>query len=606
MCGIAGYIGKVKQEASIIKASLQSMENRGPDFQHAVNFKIAETYIYLLHARLGIIDLDARSNQPFTIEHATIVFNGEIYNYIELKEELIKRGIRLKTQSDTEVLLHYYLIYGEDCVRFFEGMWSFAIYDSKKQNLFLSRDRFGEKPLYIYQSNDGIYFASETSTLKIFAKQNFSANKRQLLRYLVNGHKSIYKHQETFYNEVTEIDLATNVIIPPNLSTRVSKYWKPSFSMNSNLKLADAIDQTREHLIRTTKLRLRSDVPLAFCLSGGVDSAGITSIAAKELNYDVSSFSIIDTDARYNELDNIQATINDTGCKNVKVKLDPKANYLEHLKELVRYHDAPVSTISYFVHSLLIQEMNERGYKISISGTGADEIFTGYYDHFNLHLYEMRNLPNFDQYVADWKKYPASFVRNPDLQNPQLYFDNENYREHIYLNNDLFSSMLNNSFKESFIEENYTPSLLRNRMLNELFHEVVRVILHEDDLNSMMYSIENRSPFLDSKLVEFAYSIPHEHLIKNGYAKYILREALSGILNDTVRLSREKKGFNASINSIIDFENPQHIDFILDDSAIFEVVNKQKIEQFIKQKDFPNSYKKFLFNFINAKIFLEN
>ena len=140
--------------------------------------------------------------------------------------------------------------------------------------------------------------------------------------------------------------------------------------------------------------------------------------------------------------------------------------------------------------------------------------------------------------------------------------------------------------------------------MNEMFHEVVRVILHEDDLNSMFYSLENRSPFLDKDLFEFVNTIPSKYLIKNGYAKNLLRSSMKGILNDKVRLDREKKGFNASINSIIDFNNKEHIDYILDDSKIFEFVKKAKIEKLLKAKEYSNSFKKFLFNFINAKIFI--
>ena len=142
-------------------------------------------------------------------------------------------------------------------------------------------------------------------------------------------------------------------------------------------------------------------------------------------------------------------------------------------------------------------------------------------------------------------------------------------------------------------------------MMNEMFHEVVRVILHEDDLNSMKYSIENRSPFLDRNLFDYANSIPSKFLIKNGYAKYLLRESMRGILNDKVRLSREKKGFNASINSIIDFDNSEHIHFILEDSPVYELVDRKKIIDLIKRKEFTNSFEKFLFNFINVKLFLE-
>jgi asparagine synthase (glutamine-hydrolysing) len=331
----------------------------------------------------------------------------------------------------------------------------------------------------------------------------------------------------------------------------------------------------------------------------------LVSIAAKEFNSTVQTFSIIDQDPRYDERDHIQATIDDTGCACTQIMLDPNENYKDRLVDLVAYHDAPVATISYLVHSILSQEIAGDGYRISMSGTAADELFTGYYDHFNLHLYEMRNHPRFTEFKEDWEREVRGFVRHPGFRKHDLYFDDPTIRDHIYLNNDVFRSFLKDDFNEPFTETRYTGKLLRNRMMNELFHEVVRVILHEDDLNSMRYSVENRSPFLDKRLFDFAYSIPDEHLIKDGYNKYILRSAMKGILNDKVRLNREKKGFNASLNSVFDFTNPDHVAFFLDDSPIFELFKKEAIEKVIKQKEFPNSYKKFLFNFINAKIFLE-
>jgi asparagine synthase (glutamine-hydrolysing) len=335
-----------------------------------------------------------------------------------------------------------------------------------------------------------------------------------------------------------------------------------------------------------------------------VDSASLVSLAAKEFNYDVTTFSIIDNDKRYNELDNIESTVNDIGCKSFKVKLDSNNDNITRLENLVKYHDAPVATISYFIHSLISEAISSKGFKISISGTGADEIFTGYYDHFNLHLNEIKNDKDFETYLLDWKSQTLQYVRHPDLRKHDLYFENPNLRNHIYLNNNYFSDFLKTPFKEEFKEFNYTPSLLRNRMMNEMFHEVVRVILHEDDLNSMFYSLENRSPFLDKDLFEFVYSIPSKLLIKNGYAKKLLRTSMQGVLNNKVRLDREKKGFNASINSIINFNNKEHLDYILDDSKIFEFVKKDKIESLLKAKEYSNSFKKFLFNFINTKIFI--
>lgn len=604
MCGIAGYIGKSPLEKKQIIDTINVMKNRGPDHQDFISFSSSDFFVTLVHSRLSIIDLDARSNQPFLHKHCVLVFNGEIYNYLEIRKELVSLGATFKTESDTEVLIQSYLYFGEECVNKFEGMWSFALFDKIENKLFLSRDRFAEKPLYYYESNQGFYFSSEIKAIKQLSGNKFSINNNHLYRYLVNGHKSLYKTSQTFYNEIEELSFASNLVISSN-GAKKYKYWEPTYCPKK-ISENDAIDGIKYFLKKSLKLRLRSDVPLAFCLSGGVDSASLVSLAAKELNYDVSTFSIIDSDDRYNELENIQSTVNDIGCKNYKFKLASNDDNISRLEKLVKYHDAPISTISYFVHSILSEAISSKGFKISISGTAADEIFTGYYDHFNLHFKEIRYDQDFNSYLNDWKSFPYKYIRNPFFKKHDLYFGNPDFRDHIYLNNKQFSDYLKQPFQESFLETNYSNSLLRNRMMNELFHEVVRVILHEDDLNSMFYSLENRSPFLDRELFEFAYSIPSKLLIKNGYAKYLLRESMSGVLNDKVRLEREKKGFNASINSIIDFNNQQHIDYILDDSKVFDFVKKEKIESLLFKKEYPNSFNKFLFNFINTKIFLEN
>ena len=602
MCGIAGYIGKSPIQKKQILDTISVMKNRGPDHQDYISFSNGEFFVTLIHSRLSIIDLDSRSNQPFFDKHCILVFNGEIYNYLEIRKELENLGAIFKTSSDTEVLIKSYLHFGEECVNKFEGMWSFALFDKIENKLFLSRDRFAEKPLYYFESNQGIYFSSEIKAIKQLSGNKLSVNNNHLYRYLVNGHKSLYKTNQTFYKDIKELDFASNLIISNN-DVKNYKYWKPVYSPKK-ISESDAIEGIKYFLKRSLRLRLRSDVPLAFCLSGGVDSASLVSLAAKELNYDVSTFSIIDSDVRYNELENIHATVNDIGCKNFQFKLDSKDDNISRLEKLVKYHDAPVATISYFVHSILSEAISSKGFKISISGTAADEIFTGYYDHFNLHFNEIRYDQDFNSYLNDWKSFPCNYIRNPFLKKYDLYFENPNLRDHIYLNNRQFSDYLKQPFQESFLETNYSDSLLRNRMMNEVFHEVVRVILHEDDLNSMCYSLENRSPFLDKELFEFAYSIPSKLLIKNGYAKYLLRESMSGILNDKVRLDREKKGFNASINSIIDFNNKEHIDYILDESKVFDFVKKEKIESLLMKKEYSNSFKKFLFNFLNVKIFL--
>ena len=603
MCGIAGYIGKEKIPKDVINKTLALMKQRGPDYQRSICFQEENRNIVLLHSRLSIIDLDKRSNQPFTLEHATVVFNGEIYNYVELREELEDLGYTFQTESDTEVLLKSYLAFGEKCVEKFEGMWSFAIYDSNAKRLFLSRDRFAEKPLYYFETSDGLYFGSEIKFLSSLAKQRFSVNHQHLLRYLVNGYRSLYKQSQTFFCEVQEVPYAANMIINDRGQKYLDKYWYP-VSNKKDLTLDEAVEGVRERLLKSMKFRLRADVPLAFCLSGGIDSSSLVSIAVKKFNCDVATFSILDKDGRYNETDNIKATIEDLGCRHTLIDLE-YGNTLAKLKELVKYHDAPVATISYLVHSYLSEAIHANGYRVAFSGTAADELFTGYYDHYYLHLYQMRNHRDYCRYLDDWKEHVSKVVRNPFFQDPEMYHKNPNMRQHIYLNNDVFRSYLKVPFEEEFIEEEMDLSLLRNRMMNELFNEVIPVLLHEDDLNSMKYSIENRSPFLDTELFEFACSIPEENLITNGYAKYVLRQAMDGILNDKVRQDRRKKGFNASITSVVDFDDDETKDYLLSDSPIYDWIKRDKMISYFQVDTKEDSVNKFLFSFINAKMFLE-
>ena len=607
MCGIAGYFCKEQVRVSLIHKTLNIMKNRGPDNQDFRLFRTSgkERFVGLLHSRLSIIDLEPRSNQPFTIGANTIVFNGEIYNYLELRYALNKRGIVLNTSSDTEVLLHYFRIYGEKCVDFLEGMWAFAVYDSENETLFLSRDRFAEKPLYYYENESGFYFGSEIKFLKCLSGKSFSVNYRHLRRHMANGYKALYKSEETYFEDVRELKYAENLLITAGGRCARQRYWIPSSKMDDKMSLADAIEGTREALLNSVKIRLRADVPLAFCLSGGVDSAALASIAAKEFGAKVTTFSIIDSDERYNEEDNIMATIMDIGCEYHLISASQK-DPLSRLTKLIDYHDAPIATISYFVHSMISEKISGNGFKVSFSGTSADELFTGYYDHFLLHLNEMRSEEDYPLYMQDWSEHVGRFVRNPDLKNPNLYHQDPNFRAHVFDASDELKGFFLKPFFEDFVEENFTDSLLRNRMLNELFHEATPVILHEDDLNSMYYSVENRSPYLDRNLLGFANSIPSRHLIQNGYGKYILREALKGTLNEQVRLDRRKKGFNASINSIVKLDDQETRDYLLDPSAqIFEIIDRKQIIPLLDQFPIPNHLSKFIFNFINARIFLE-
>lgn len=606
MCGIAGYWGTVPPSDDAVARTLDLMKRRGPDDQHAFAAEAAGgRAVRLLHSRLSIIDLDSRSNQPFTIGSATLVFNGEIYNYLELRRCLEARGVALRTTSDTEVLLEYYRLYGEDCVRHFEGMWSFAIFDAARQTLFLSRDRFAEKPLYFQRVPHGIRFGSEIKFLGSLGEARLSPNLTHVRRYLAHGYKALYKVPDTFFEGIEELHYAECLTVGPETIGGPRRYWQPRIAVDEKMSLEEAIEGARERLLESVRIRLRSDVPLAFCLSGGVDSSALVSIAAKEHGCRLETFSIIDEDERYNEADNILATVRDIGCAHRLLSI-PRQDAIGRLHDLIGYHDAPVATITYYVHSLISEAMHESGYRVAFSGTSADELFTGYYDHFLLHLDAVRGEADYGEFLADWQQRIAVFVRNPILRDPDLYAHSPGFRKHVFDASDKVAACLVEPFDELFTEAEFVPDLLRNRMLNELFHEATPVILHEDDLNSMRYSIENRSPYLDRRLFEFACSIPARHLIRDGYGKYVLRQAVRGILNDQVRLDRRKKGFNASITSMIDFQNRDVRSYLLDPSAkVFELVKRDCIEPLLDLHPVPNQLSKFLFSFINARIFLE-
>ena len=323
MCGIAGYYGNNKLEKSNLRECLDVMTNRGPDNNSTEEFiNINNINCYLLHSRLSIIDIDKRSNQPFTFENLVLIFNGEIYNFIEIRNELIAKGYQFKTSSDTEVLLKSYHFWGEKMFDKLEGMWAFAIFDKSNGKILLSRDRFGEKPLYFFKTKDGLFFASEIKYLMALTGRSFDFNKDHIFRYITNGYRSIYKLNQTFYDEIYEFDIATYRIIDPNLNSKNFKYWKLKLNINDKLSLSDATEKTKNILIKSVDLRLRSDCPIAFCLSGGIDSTSLASIAVKELGRDINTYSIIDNDKRYDERENIKIIVDDLGCNHQFIKLN--------------------------------------------------------------------------------------------------------------------------------------------------------------------------------------------------------------------------------------------------------------------------------------------
>jgi asparagine synthase (glutamine-hydrolysing) len=582
------------------------MGRRGPDhaaYRHWINS--AGRHVGLLHTRLSIIDLDERANQPFTIGSKWIVYNGELYNYVELGEELTKQGVSFRTTSDTEVLLQGIDHFGWPVLDRCEGMWAFAVYDEGDGSLTLCRDRFGEKPLYLYRDETGLAFGSEVKFIVALLGRRLPVNVEHIYRFLVNGYKALYKEDHTFFQGLSELPPASLLRIDAAGREGTQKYWQPRCAVDEGMTHAEAVAEARERLIRAVKLRLRADVPLAFCMSGGVDSNALISIAKNIFGYDVHGFTIANSDARYEEQDMVEHAVAALGIRHTSIPVDTK-DFLPKLRTLVRQHDAPVYTITYFAHWLLMEMIAAHGYRIAVSGTAADELFTGYFDHHLAFLYEIREDREFSKTArAAWVQVVKPFVRNPYLRNPDLFIENPAMRDHIYLGADEFARFLKVEWSEPFSERHYADGLLRNRMLNEMFHEAVPVILHEDDLNAMYFSIENRSPYLDRELFEFCYRIPSRHLIRRGLAKVVLRDAMQGIVPQPILDNPRKVGFNAPIFSFLDVADPEVRACLLDETPIFDHVRRDRIEQLIAKPDLPNSESKLLFSFLSSKMFLE-
>jgi len=616
MCGIAGYIGSKIINDSLIYKSLNLLKNRGPDFndvkKYSSNNKKYKNILFL-HTRLRIIDLEKRSNQPFEDGDYSIIFNGEIYNYLEIKNDLILKGLKFHTTSDTEVLLKSYIVYGINFFKKIEGMWSFAIWDKKKSKLVLARDRFGEKPLYYSIHSDGVYFSSDIRVVKCLSEKHYDHNISRLTKGIVCGYKSLYKNPtETFFKNIFQIPQSSYIEIKNDLEFKTKKYWKVEKVNNNFRNDLELIDNARELLFNSIKIRLRSDVPIAFCLSGGIDSGALVSVAAKRFNIKVNTFSILDNlDTRYNEKKNIDIVVKDISSNHHEINIKNIRNNTENIariKRLINYKSGPIPTITYFLHSFLSENISKNNFKVSISGTAADEVYSGYYDHHLQYLYDTRNKKKFHLYKKNFKEFVKPLIRNTSLKNFDLYIKNSHFRDHIYDNSNEFINLLKKDLKIdlTFSEKKFSSSLLKNRSLNELFYETTPVILNEDDTNSMYYSIENRSPFLDSNLVNFLHSIPTEKLIQNGYAKFILRESVKSYLHESVRMDRIKKGFNASITSIFNFSDKKFIDELLDEkSEIFKIFDIKKIKNIFMKDISLNHYSKFIFSFINAKIFLD-
>jgi asparagine synthase (glutamine-hydrolysing) len=604
MCGIAGSWNCAPPTDSQINLCLETLQHRGPDDKNYKLFKSKRgKNISLLFTRLAIIDLKKEASQPMEFEGLWLAFNGEIYNYKEIKIELQGLGAKFKTDSDTEVLLKGIKLLGWSILDKLEGMWAFALYDENLGQLSLCRDRFGEKPLSFIKKSDGIVFSSEVGAIKALSGLSLTPNLTQIKRFLVNGYKSLYKTTDTFFEEVKDVAPRTLVHFKDDGSITSHNYWSPNVEINQDLDFDNAVKIAKEKLTRSVELRLRADVPLAFSLSGGVDSVALASLARRELGVDVHGFTIRNTDPRYEEWDLVQQVIKDLEISHTGVELTTHS-FLENLREMVVSRQTPMLTLSSFVQNLLMKKIASSGYKVVVGGVGADEIFSGYYDH---HLFYITEAKQNERILAmsNWNERIKPFVQNPFLKDPELFIRQKNFREHIYLDSGEYASYLREEWNETFVEIKYHNSLLRNRMLNELLNETVPILMHEEDLNAMNASLENRSPYLDRDLVNFMGSVPTKWMVQNGMAKAVLRESVRGVAPNFIINNPRKIGFNVPIEDMLDLRLKSNRDVIFSDSILFDIIDRTKLREIIQNSNLSNSKSKFIFSFISTKLFLD-
>ena len=607
MCGIAGYIGKRKFNNKLLNQISSSMDHRGPDAKKFVEKKMKNNLnIIFFHNRLSIIDLHQRSNQPMEYEENLLSFNGEIYNFHEIQKHLIQSyGLSFNSKSDTEVLLKGLSKKGIQLLNDLDGMWAFAFFDKMRDTIMLSRDRIGEKPLYYHKNADGFYFASEITTLFLMMGRNAPLNIEKINQYLIEGYVSIFGDKKTFFDGINELQPGEYFILDKNLNIKKNTYWSLKYKPQ-DMTYNEAVIGVKEKFINAVNSRLISDTPVCILLSGGIDSTSIASVAKNVLGKNLPSFSILNSDPKYSEIDIIKKTVKELSLEHHEINIKLK-NPTVTISKLIKHYASPMGSVSNLLNLKLYDAISKYGYKVSLMGTGGDEALTGYYEHYIFDLVEKDQTKLFDVSEKNFLKYVLPKLNNPHLKKYREYIKNPDKRDHLFPNKKIFSNCLKNEFNNYTEEKKYSQSVLRNRMMNLLFHQGVRLNLSEIDLNSMYYSIENRAPLLDKSFLEFCYTIPNNLLIKNGYTKSILRDAMKGIAPSHVLEARDKHSLNVSLANLYDVKSKKFSDYLFKDDILYDLglLNIENTKNILNNDILDNEIEKFLFRLINIKEFTQ-
>lgn len=555
MCGINGVFKFNKIDGSDIEKLLTMNKNmiyRGPD----ENDIWYDNKMGLAQVRLSIIGVE-NGHQPIFNEDKTlaIICNGEIYNYKELKEDLIKRGHKFTTDSDTEVILHLFEEKQEKCLDDFRGMYAIAIYNTVEKKLFLARDICGKKPLYYAQLPQGIVFSSEITAIKDNFLIDFDVDFGQIKDYLKHSYSQ--SMQKTHIKQIKRLESGEYAFIDDN-GIRLNRYWKKINTYSYKGTYEQAKKEALEILKQSVDLRLRSDVPIAILLSGGIDSSAIASLASETH-------------------DNIHAiTVGYKGCPDCderalakrlaeekgliwhEIELD-EDDYVQYFEEYTKYIDEPVCDLASIAQWGIYKKAKKLGFTVLLSGNGGDEIFYGYPTHNQLGE-NMDTLSELANLKRKPRKYIEYFLKNYNkMYKLMRTYDHKSYLNFYYPNysklnfewDDNFDFNQDNYREKYYNEEKYGTDKVYSYLFNVW---LTNNCYYLSDKLAMGNSLEIRAPFSDRKLIEFISSLPLEYKYHTGNAKGFLKDILKDIVPDYI-LNAQKRGFTPpqnSINTIID------------------------------------------------------
>jgi asparagine synthase (glutamine-hydrolysing) len=554
MCGIAGIISLNQHLVSKerLKRMTHALAHRGPDGE---DFWINNNgNVGFGHRRLAIIDLTRTGNQPMRyLERYTIIYNGEIYNYIELRNELKNKGYVFSTNSDTEVILASYDCYKNECVEKFDGMFSFSIWDEKEMELFAARDRFGEKPFFYYFDNNQFVFGSELKALWAGGIER-KVNLKMLFNYLTIGYvDNPNQPEETFFENISKLPAASFLTYKPGEEdVFIEKYWDIDLNnVNHKINDTEALEQFTDLLNTSIKRRLRSDVPIGTSLSGGLDSSSVVAICSKfhTSNYSHKCFTAIFTGFDKDESSYSRQVAD---CFNLRqYTVSPTAEELMNdIQELINSHDEPIGSASVYIQYKVYQLAKIHNVKVLLDGQGADEVLAGYHKYYKWYwqeLFRNRKLLTSGELAAAKK---ISIRERFGLRNvvaalfPEFasVFLERQYLLSALQQDDLTKDFIRYQSKEAYYTLPTIFSLNGVLYFNTCLHGLEELLRYADR-NSMAHGKEVRLPFLYHELIEFLFSLPSHFKIRQGWTKWLLRKGMETSLPHEIVWRKDKIGF---------------------------------------------------------------